>query len=184
MNSNYLTDGFLAKDRAAEIEAPGYQASIMTDMKDVTADIAAETKGITDAVEKDKKVNALIAKMTKMAAPEGGDQKADVVPMFNGKQYILYTYKVFKDIRIVYSPPLAIGNYGGEIDNWMWPRHTGDFSFMRVYVSPDGKGNEYSAENIPYKPEVWLKVSQGDIDEGDFNFIIGYPGQTRPVPFI
>lgn len=178
VNSNYLTDGFLAKDRMAEIQAPGYQAKIMTDMKDVTADIVAETKEITDPVEKNKKVDALIAKMTEAAAPEGGDQDAEVVPMFNGKQYILYTYKVFKDIRIVYSPPLAIGNYGGETDNWMWPRHTGDFSFMRVYVSPDGKGNEYSTENIPYKPVVWLKVAQGDIDEGDFNFIIGYPGHT------
>src|SRR5665647_3666669 len=89
-----------------------------------------------------------------------------------------HTYKVFKDIRIVYAPPLSIGNYGGEIDNWMWPRHTGDFSFMRVYVSPKGEGTEYSAANVPYKPEVWLKVAQGDLDEGDFNFIIGYPGQT------
>ena len=178
VNSNYLTDGFLAKDRASEIQAPGYQAKIMTDMKDVTADILAETKGISDPVEKDKKVNALIAKMTEAAAPEGGDQKAEVVPMYNGKQYIMYTYKVFRDIRIVYSPPLAIGKYGGETDNWMWPRHTGDFSFMRIYVSADGKGSEYNTTNVPYKPQVWLKVAQGDIDEGDFNFIIGYPGRT------
>jgi hypothetical protein len=178
VNSNYLTDGFLAKDRAAEIQAPGYQATLMTDMKDVTADILAEITKITDPVEKDKKVNALIEKMTEAAAPEGGDQDAKVVPMYNGKQYIMYTYKVFRDIRIVYSPPLAIGNYGGETDNWMWPRHTGDFSFMRVYVSPDGKGDGYSTVNIPYKPKVWLKTSQGDIDEGDFNFIIGYPGHT------
>ena len=147
-------------------------------MKDVTADILAETKGISDPVEQDKKVNALIAKMTEAAAPEGGDQKAEVVPMYNGKQYIMYTYKVFRDIRIVYSPPLAIGKYGGETDNWMWPRHTGDFSFMRIYVSADGKGSEYNTTNVPYKPQVWLKVAQGDIDEGDFNFIIGYPGRT------
>jgi hypothetical protein len=178
VNSNYLTDGFLAKDRAAEIQAPGYQAKIMTGMKDVTADFLAETKGIADPVEKDKKVNALIAKMTEAAAPEGGDQDAEVVPMYNGKQYIMYTYKVFRDIRIVYSPPLAIGKYGGETDNWMWPRHTGDFSFMRVYVGADGKGSEYNTANVPYKPQVWLKVAQGDIDEGDFNFIIGYPGRT------
>jgi hypothetical protein len=178
VSSNYLTDGFLARDRSAEIQAPGYRARLMTDMKDVTADILAATKDITDPAEKDKKTNAHIAEVTASITTGGTDIEAEVVPMYNGKQYILYTYKVFRDIRIVYSPPLSIGNYGGEIDNWMWPRHTGDFSFMRVYVSPDGKGSEYSAENVPYKPAVWLKVAQSDRDEGDFNFIIGYPGHT------
>jgi len=178
VNSDYLTNGFLARERAAEIRAPGYQARLMVEMKDVTADVLAAAEGITDAVEKDKKINNHIAGMTEAVKAGGGDLEARVATMYNGKQYIMYTYKVFKDIRIVYSPPLSIGKYGGETDNWMWPRHTGDFSFMRVYVSPAGLGSEYSEGNVPYKPTVWLKVAQGDLDEGDFNFIIGYPGFT------
>ncbi|MBN1415733.1 MAG: S46 family peptidase [Bacteroidales bacterium] len=178
VNSDYLTNGFLARDRSAEIQAPGYQARLMIDMKDVTADILAVAAAITDPVEKDRKINDRIKEMTEAVSEKNEDQSARVAVMYNGKQYIMYTYQVFKDIRIVYSPPLSIGNYGGEIDNWMWPRHTGDFSFMRVYVSPDGKGNEYSTENVPYKPKIWLKAALDDIDEGDFNFIIGYPGHT------
>lgn len=178
VNTNYLTDGFLATTRSAEIKAPGYQARLMTEMKDVTNDIREVEKGITDPVEKGKKVNARIAEMTEAVHAKVSDLEAVIAAMYEGKQYIMYTYKVFKDIRIVYSPPLSIGNYGGETDNWMWPRHTGDFSFMRVYVSPDGGGNEYNAENIPYKPNIWLKVAQGDLEEGNFTFILGYPGFT------
>jgi hypothetical protein len=177
-SSDYLDNGFLAKDRASEIQAQGYQANLLTEMKDVTGDVLAAAKGISDPVEADRKVNARIAEMTSPYEKEGSDMQAVIVPMFNGKQYIQYLYKVFKDIRIVYVPPLSIGNYGGETDNWMWPRHTGDFSFLRVYVSPDGKGVEYNAANVPYKPRIWLKVAPAGNKEGDFNFIIGYPGFT------
>ncbi|MCU0378900.1 MAG: S46 family peptidase, partial [Bacteroidales bacterium] len=176
--SDYLTKGFLAEGRAAEISAPGYEARLMVEMKDVTAEVLAGVKDITDVLARQKKMDEIIADMTEAVKARADDMEASVVPHFEGKQYIMYTYKVFRDIRIVYSPPLSIGNYGGETDNWMWPRHTGDFSFMRVYVSPDGKGTEYSAENVPFKPEVWLRPAEGDLDEGDFNFIIGYPGQT------
>ena len=178
VNSDFLANGFLAKERSAEINAPGYQARLMTEMKDVTKDVLTVAAGITDPVEKSKKVNLKIAEMEEVVRKKGSDSEAAIVPMYNGKQYLMYTYKLFKDIRIVYSPPSSIGNYGGETDNWMWPRHTGDFSFMRVYVTPDGKGSEYKADNVPYKPKVWLKVAQGGMKEGDFNFIMGYPGAT------
>ena len=178
VKSDFLANGFLAENRQAEISAPGYQARLMLSMKDVTSEVLAPTKDITDPVEKDKKVNEIIASLTEAVKEKESDQEAVVVSLYEGKQYIMYTYKIFKDIRIVYAPPSSIGNYGGEIDNWMWPRHTGDFSFMRIYVSPDGHGNEYNSGNVPYKPKVWLKVAQGDLDEGDFNFIIGYPGFT------
>jgi len=178
VSSDYLTNGFLAKERSEEISAPGYQALMMISMKDVTADILSAVKKISDPVERDKKINEKIAEITEAVKKKTSDQQADVTAMYEGKQYIMHTYKVFKDIRIVYAPPRSIGNYGDEIDNWMWPRHTGDFSFMRIYVSPTGEATEYSAENVPYKPVVWLKVTQSDLDEGDFNFIIGYPGQT------
>ncbi|MEZ5020159.1 MAG: S46 family peptidase [Bacteroidales bacterium] len=178
VSSDYLTKGFLAQKRTEEISAPGYQAKMMTEMKDVTDEILSAVSDITDPVERDRKINEKITEMTRAVEKEGADREADVVALFEGKQYMMHTYKVFKDIRIVYSPPISIGNYGGEIDNWMWPRHTGDFSFMRIYVNAAGEGVEYSPENVPYKPQVWLKPSMGDIDEGDFNFIIGYPGFT------
>ncbi|MGD0341411.1 MAG: S46 family peptidase [Bacteroidales bacterium] len=178
VTNDYLTNGFLAKDNSAEIQALGYQARLMVMMKDVTGEVLAATKGISDPVEKDKKINLRIADITKTADAKGNDLKSSIVAMYNGKQYIMYTYKVFKDIRIVYCPPSSIGVYGGETDNWMWPRHTGDFSFLRVYVSPNGQGREFNAANIPYKPAVWLKVAQGNLKEDDFNFILGYPGVT------
>ena len=178
VTNDYLTNGYLAKDRSAEIKALGYQARLMINMKDVTGQVAAAVKGISDPVEKDKKTNQCIGELTKAEDKQGGDLESVVVSMYEGKQYIMYTYKVFRDIRIVYCPPGSIGVYGGETDNWMWPRHTGDFSFLRVYVSPDGQGKEYDAGNVPYKPAVWLKVAQDNLKDGDFNFIMGYPGFT------
>lgn len=176
--NDYLTNGFLARDRSSEIKAPGYQARLMIKMKDVTEEVLAPVKGISDPVEKDRKMNLKISEITGAEDKKGSDHESVIVSMYEGKQYIMYTYKVFKDIRIVYCPPSSIGVYGGETDNWMWPRHTGDFSFLRVYVSPDGQGREFNAENVPYKPAVWLKVAQGNMKDGDFNFIMGYPGFT------
>jgi hypothetical protein len=178
VTNDYLTNGFLAREHSAEIQAPGYQARLMITMKDVTGEVLEATKGISDPVEKDRKMNLCISEMTRPENEKESDHESVVVPLYDGEQYIKYTYKVFKDIRIVYCPPSSIGVYGGETDNWMWPRHTGDFSFLRVYVSPDGQGREFNAENIPYKPPVWLKVAQGNLKEGDFNFIMGYPGFT------
>ncbi|MEZ4997473.1 MAG: S46 family peptidase [Bacteroidales bacterium] len=140
VSSDYLTKGFLAQKRTEEISAPGYQAKMMTEMKDVTDEILSAVSDITDPVERDRKINEKITEMTRAVEKEGADREADVVALFEGKQYMMHTYKVFKDIRIVYSPPISIGNYGGEIDNWMWPRHTGDFSFMRIYVNAAGEG--------------------------------------------
>jgi hypothetical protein len=178
VNSNYIAEGFLAENRSDEIPAPGYRALLMQEMKDVTDKILSAVKGITDPSERDKKINEKITKMTDDQEKGKPDILATVAENYNGRQYILYIYKEFNDIRIVYAPPSAIGKFGGDIDNWMWPRHTGDFSFMRVYVSPEGNGAEYSENNVPYKPEVWLKVARQDLDEGDFAFVIGYPGST------
>jgi len=175
---DYLANGFTANNRSDEIKAQGYQARLTTEMKDVTQEILSSVSGITDPVERDASINKKIADMRESIRKGKDDIDARVAEMYNGKQYILFIYKIFKDIRLVYSPPSSIGNYGGETDNWMWPRHTGDFSFARVYVSPEGTGREYNPDNVPYKPDVWLKVSQEGINEGDFSFIIGYPGQT------
>ncbi|MEI6050857.1 MAG: S46 family peptidase, partial [Bacteroidota bacterium] len=178
VSSDYLINGFLATKRTDEIKAPGYNASLLIDMKDVTAEIVAAGKGISDPTEKNKKITEKIVQVTDSIKKGKDDINVYVAQMYNGRQYILYVHKVFNDIRIVYAPPSSIGNYGGETDNWMWPRHTGDFSFMRVYCAPDGSGKEYSASNVPYHPKVWLKVAKDFLKDGDFNFIIGYPGQT------
>jgi hypothetical protein len=107
------------------------------------------------------------------------DVYCSVSEMHGGNQYILYTYFKIKDVRIVYAPPEAIGSYGGDIDNWMWPRHTGDFSFLRAYVAPDGSSAEYSEDNVPYHPKVILPISSAGVNEGDFSIMIGFPGRTN-----
>lgn len=176
--NDYLLNGFVAFNRSDEISATGYNARLLLEMKDVTNEVLDAIKGLTDPVEINKKTNEKITEITTEITKGSEDIIANVSEMYNGKQYILFKYKWFKDIRIVMAPPSSIGNYGDDIDNWMWPRHTGDFTFMRVYVSPDGKGKEYSKDNVPYKPEVWLKVAGKGIEDNDFTFILGFPGQT------
>lgn len=175
---DYIKNGFLAMNKSEEMEAPGYVARNLIKMQDVTDQILSVVKGITDPNKYEEAVNKKISEMTDAIEKDNDDIDATVAEMYNGKQYILFVYKTFHDIRIVYAPPLSIGNYGGEIDNWMWPRHTGDFTFMRVYVSPDGDGSKYSPDNVPYKPKVWLKVAKSDVKDGDFTFIMGFPGFT------
>jgi len=126
----------------------------------------------TKAVEKKRK--EIIIK----EEHENPGKRAEVSEMFLGKTYVLFLYIYLKDIRLVYAPPLAIGNFGGEVDNWMWPRHTGDFSFMRAYVAPDGSPAEYSQNNTPYIPKKVIKLATEGVVEGDFVFIMGYPGRT------
>lgn len=108
----------------------------------------------------------------------GKDLRCTLAAMYSGNAYCLYTFKQIRDVRLVYAPPQDLGNYGGETDNWMWPRHTCDFSFLRAYVAPDGTAADYSPSNVPYKPKVWLKVSLDGFREGDFTFVMGYPGRT------
>lgn len=177
--TDYLTNGFLAKTNEEEIEAPGYSAYILQSIKDVTERIAKAGRKIKDPVKREKAINRAIKKMTDKIEKGKKDISASIAKMYNGKQYVLSIYKRFDDIRVVYMPPKAIGYYGGEIDNWMWPRHTGDFAFMRVYMAPDGTGRKYNKENIPYKPKFWLKISTGNLKDGDLTFILGYPGRTN-----
>lgn len=178
VENDYLTDGFLANTKKDEIVAPGYEARLLKEMTDVTEKILKAGKGAKNLTDKDNKINAAIVEMTEAIEKKGDDISARVAEMYNGKQYILFVYQVFKDIRIVYAPPGSIGKFGGDIDNWMWPRHTGDFSFLRVYAAPDGSGAKFSEENVPYQPKVWLRVASEDLSEGDFTFILGFPGTT------
>lgn len=176
--SDLITNGFLAMSRTEEIPAPGYTASMLLEMKNVTSEINSYLTGVNVPEDRQRKLQQKIKLITEEAKKDRADINAVVSELFNGKEYYLFVYKVFKDVRLVYAPPAGIGQFGGEIDNWMWPRHTGDFTFLRVYCAPDGSGHEFSKDNIPYKPEVWLKLSQSDLDDGDFTFILGFPGFT------
>lgn len=175
---DYIENGFLAKDLKEEIPASGYNADVLLGYEDVTREIMKAVKpGMTPlqryyAIDKAKK--RLIEKEENKAK----DRRCDIQEMYSGNQYYIFKFKRLRDIRLVYAPPQSIGNFGGDIDNWMWPRHTCDFSYLRAYVSKDNVGVEYSADNVPYKPTSFLKISLDGIKEDDFTFVMGYPGRT------
>ncbi len=174
---NYIEDGFLARAHADEIPALGYTARVLLDIKDVTKD---SMKGVKDKMldkERHDKIEENNKKIVKKAE-DGKDVEAVVASFYGGSEYYLYTYFKIKDVRIVYAPPASIGVYGGDIDNWMWPRHTGDFSFFRAYVAPDGSSAEFADENLPYQPKRHLAFSVAPLKEGDFTMVMGFPGRT------
>ena len=175
--TDYITNGFLAKTKAEEIEAPGYSAYILEKMEDVTATFKKYQK-IKDLVKRKKAIDKKIKAITEKIEKGGSDVVANIDKMYDGLQYVLSVYTRYDDVRVVYVPPASIGNYGGDIDNWMWPRHTGDFSYMRIYMSPDGKGRKYHKDNIPFKAKSWIKIAEKGLSDGDFTFIMGYPGRT------
>lgn len=176
--NDYLTDGFQAKKMGEEIPATGYTVRITESFKDVSSDVLKavnETMSFSDrtaAIAKRRK------EIEKLAEKENPKMRAEVAEMFAGKSYVLFLYTFIKDVRLVFAPPSAVGVFGGAEDNWEWPRHTGDFTFMRAYVAPDGSTAEYSAENVPFKPKRPLKVAAAGVNEGDFVMLLGYPGRT------
>ncbi|MFZ1730321.1 MAG: S46 family peptidase [Bacteroidota bacterium] len=175
---DYLKDGFTASTREDEYPALGYICRITESYRDVSKEVlGVATKSMTPA-ERSDAIQAEMKKLAKEAEADRENIACDVSEMFPGKSYVLFTYRIIRDVRLVYVPPLAVGNYGGEIDNWVWPRHTGDFSFLRAYVAPDGKTATFSKDNVPYKPKRFIKVAPKGVSEGDFVFILGYPGRT------
>jgi len=176
--TNYMQQGFVARTRAEEIPAPGYQAFVTRGVKDVTKEVLGALKDKMSDKERYDAIEAITKKIIQKAE-KGKDIHAEVKEFYGGMNYYLFTYFKIKDVRIVYAPPGTIGNYGGEVDNWMWPRHTGDFSFLRAYVGPDGKSAEYSEDNVPYHPEKYLVISRAPLNPGDFTMVIGYPGSTQ-----
>ncbi len=176
---DYLTAGFTAKTMADEIPAPGMSARVLLEIRDVTKELHAVADQFSDAVERQEAIDKKINEMEESLNDGRDDISVSIATMYNGRQYQMYKYQLFEDVRLVYIPPQAIGNYGGEIDNWMWPRHTGDFSFVRIYMTPDGKGGAYDEANVPFRPKYWLPLSTSDLKDGDFTFIMGYPGSTR-----
>ena len=175
---DYLENGFLAKDHSDEIPAQGYTVRITESYSDVSQKVLSVVEEKMDPAERTKAIEKKMKEIIKKAEEDNPGMRAEVSEMFIGKTYVLFLYTYLKDIRLVHAPPRSIGNFGGEVDNWMWPRHTGDFSFMRAYVAPDGSPAEFFEENVPYKPKKVIKVAPEGVDEEDFVFILGYPGRT------
>lgn len=180
---DYLRDGFWAMTRAQELPNPGLTVSFLEYMKDVTDDVL---KGYKKGMSEEKRAE-IVAKNSKAieekALKEGKSLRAMVRALYYGNQYYLYVFKVFSDVRLVGAPPQSIGKFGGDTDNWMWPRHTGDFSLFRVYAGPDNEPAAYSKDNVPYKPKRFFKINAKGIKEGDFTMVYGFPGRTNEYLF-
>src|SRR3989440_4310036 len=178
-SKDYATNGYFAKNHSEELPARGYTCQMTQDMKDVTSEVLA---GVTDAMSPGARATAVTAKARSIAAANAKPAEgitAQVLPLNEGLSYYLFTYLTMRDVRIVYAPPKNIGFYGGDPDNFEWPRHDGDFTFMRAYVGQDGKPADYSTSNVPYKPKKFLTISMGGVKENDFVMVMGYPGSTR-----
>jgi hypothetical protein len=174
---NYLRDGFWAKSKKEEIPCPGLSVQFLLKIEDVTDSVNAKIKNIK-AEELSSKLSGILQDMqTKASAASGNEVR--VSSFFRGNQFLQFTYQRFNDVRLVGTPPENIGKFGGDTDNWEWPRHTGDFSIFRVYMAADGAPSEYKAENVPYKPKHHLPVSIKGVNDGDYAMIYGYPGGTN-----
>jgi hypothetical protein len=174
---NYLDNGFWAKSMSEELPAPGLSVIFLQRMEDVTKKVMDEV-GNLKGEEYTKKFDEVRKKIEK-AASENDKYVANVKEYFNGNQIILLVYKKYTDVRLVGTPPKSLGKFGGDTDNWMWPRHTADFSMFRVYAGADNEPAAYSANNKPYQPKKFLPVSIKGVKEGDFAMIYGYPGRTN-----
>ena len=184
---NYLGNGFLATTKKEEIPAKGKTVRITESYEDVSKQILDAVKGVDDLSERAKIIKAKMLEIGSAANDSVNSIIGQVSEMFKGKSYVLFRYRIIKDVRLVYAPPRTVGEFGGETDNWIWPRHSGDFTFMRAYVAPDGSSAKYSKENIPFTPKKFLKINPNGVEEGDFVFILGYPGRTyrhRPSYFL
>ena len=180
---DYLTDGFWAMSKEEELPNPGLSVSFLEYMEDVTDQVL---KGYKPKMTEEKR-NELVAKNCKKIEEKAvKGQKglvANVKPLYYGNQYFLFVYKVYTDVRLVGAPPSSIGKFGGDTDNWMWPRHTGDFSMFRVYAGADNEPADYSPENVPLRPKKYFKINAKGIGEGDFTMVYGFPGTTREYLF-
>ncbi len=184
---DYLKNGFVASTKEMEIEGKGLTCRITESYEDVSDKILAAGKDIADPTDRLKAINAKMIELARNEEKLNKNIKAEVSEMFIGRTYVLFRYRTILDVRLVYIPQRNIGEFGGETDNWVWPRHTGDFSFVRAYVSPDGSPATYSEKNVPFHPKKFLQVNPKGIKEDDFVFILGYPGRTfrhRPARFI
>jgi hypothetical protein len=174
---DYLQDGFWAKSKAEELPNPRKIARFLIRAEDVTDKVLAAVSNAGTFEERQKNASQAMAKIEKEAT-EGTHYDARVTSLFESNKYYLVVYETFRDVRLVGAPPQSLGKFGGETDNWMWPRHTCDFSIYRVYSGPDGKPAAYSKDNIPLKPRRFFPISIKGVKDGDFSMVMGYPGRT------
>lgn len=180
---NYLENGYWALNRLEEIPAPGLKVTFLERMTDVTSilqkayDAALELT--QDGTEAEKARSEAAEELIKKANEDNPSCEAEIEDFYNENVQYLIVYKTYTDVRFVGAPPASVGKFGGETDNWMWPRHTGDFSMFRIYAGPDNQPAEYSEDNVPLRPKKSLKISLKGVREGDFSFIMGYPGSTQ-----
>ncbi len=177
VEANYLRDGFWASDKSKEISSK-LSVKFLNRIEDVTKKVM-DGLGNLSGADRTKKLNEITAEILKSVVGDDEFKSGVVASMFKGNQYFLFVYDVYKDIRLVGNPPESVGKFGGDTDNWEWPRHTGDFSVFRVYMSADGKPAKYSASNVPFKPKHYLPVSIKGFKDGDYSMIYGYPGGTN-----
>lgn len=177
VENDYLTDGFWAANMSQELPNPGLTATFIVDIKDVTQDVL---QGVSFGMEESARLDLVKRRSETIvnAAPKKAGQDAFVRPFYKGNKYYLFITETYRDVRLVGAPPNSIGKYGSDTDNWVWPRHTGDFALFRIYADKNNRPAEYHKDNVPYKPKHHLPVSIRGVKEGDFTFVFGFPGVT------
>jgi hypothetical protein len=178
VENDYLQDGFWAKTRAEELPNPQKIARFLISTEEVTGKVLEGVEAGMTFEERQRLISQASVRLEREAA-QGTHYQAQVRSFFESNRYFLFVYETFRDVRLVGVPPQALGKFGGDTDNWMWPRHTADFALYRVYTGPDGKPASYSEDNIPLKPRHFLPISLRGVEEGDFAMIMGYPGTTN-----
>ncbi len=175
--NDYLTNGFWAYQKSEELPNEGLTARFLVRMEDLTQEFLTQLRGVKTEKERADKIAELSKKFEGNVPKENGNE-AVVKSFYNGNEFYMFVYQVFKDVRLVGAPPSSIGKFGADTDNWMWPRHTCDFSVFRVYMSPEGKSVTFSKDNVPFKPKHFLPISGKGVKKGDYAMIMGYPGTT------
>jgi Peptidase S46 len=175
---DYLRDGFWAYKMEDELPNKGMVVMFVVRIEDVTTQVLEGVNAVANELDKQKKIQANIAALTN-SLPKESWQENKIRTFYDGNQYVLFVTETFKDIRFVGAPPSAIGKFGSDTDNWVWPRHTGDFSLFRIYADKNNRPAEYAAENVPYKPKHFFPISIAGLKENDFTMVMGYPGKTQ-----
>ncbi len=178
VENDYLQDGFWAMSRDEELPNPGKSVSFLVRIEDVTDEVLAD---VTDEMTEQERTDLITSASNRIESKAKDDTHYEtyVRSFFNSNRYYLFVTETFRDVRLVGAPPQALGKFGGDTDNWMWPRHTADFAMFRVYSAPDGTPASYSEDNVPYQPRHFLPVSLKGLEEGDFAMVMGYPGGTN-----
>ena len=177
VENDYLGNGFWAQNYDEEIPSEGLFVDFLIEMKDVTAEVLDSIDYKTSIDDRTKKINKKISEIKKREL-DGTNFWAEIKPFYGGSEFYLFKYERYNDVRLVGTPPESIGKYGGDTDNWMWPRHTGDFALFRVYTDSEGKPANYSKDNIPLVPKHHLPISLDGVKDNDFTMVLGYPGST------